>query len=242
MGYAFRIGASGLSAYEKKLDVAANNIANVDTSAYKPQETSFSNLIYTQMNDTGASPILNGNGVMTSVIGIDTKDSGNEKSDGKYDLAIKGDGFFAVSSPSGTLYTRDGSFTVSVSGDTAYLVNSDGNYVLDAKGEKISTPTGADAEEDLTSLTDKVGVYSFSNPEALTPVSKNCFEANSLTGAATAYDDSSTRLVSGYLELSGVSLSSEMANLITAQRAYQLSARVVQSADEIAQTVNGLRA
>ena len=162
-------------------------------------------------------------------------------SDGKYDLAINGDGWFAVSTPNGNQYTRDGSFTVSVSGDTAYLVNSSGNYVLNSKGEKISTPIESGSSIDAASLTDNVGVFSFANPEALTPASNNCYEANSLTGTATAQDDSKSKIKSGYLEMSGVSMSDEMTNLITAQRAYQLSARVVQSADEIAQTVNGLR-
>ncbi len=242
MGNLFHIGASGLSTYQEKIDVTANNMANIDTGAYKPQETSFSDLMYTQMDANASSKLLTGNGVKLAVNGIDSSQGGMEPSQGKYDLAINGNGWFSVSTPNGNLYTRDGSFTVSVSGDTAYLVNSSGDYVLNSKGEKISTTIESGSAIDVASLTDNVGVFDFANPEALTPMSKNCYGANSLTGTATAVGDSKSKIQSGYLEQSGVSMSDEMVNLISAQRAYQLSARVVQSADEIASTVNGLRA
>jgi len=241
MNTEFNIGASGLTAYQAKLDVAANNIANIDTTAYKPQGTSFSALMYTKMYADPSSSLLSGNGVKTTVTGIDTSQGGMTPSEGKYDLAIQGDGWFSVETPSGNLYTRDGSFTISVSGDTAYLVNSAGNFVLDAKGKRVTTPIENGSAGDAGALTDNVGVFSFSNPEALTPVSNNCYEENTLTGTATAEVESKKKILSGYLEQSGVSMPDEMVNLITAQRAYQISARVVQSADEISQTVNSLR-
>lgn len=238
---AFNIGASGLSAYQEKLDVAANNIANIDTGAYKPEETSFSDLMYTKMYDNSPKSLLTGTGVKVAVTGIDASPGGITPSEGKYDLAINGDGWFSVETTNGNLYTRDGSFTVSISGDTAYLVNSAGNYVLDSKGEKISTPVESGSAVDAAALTDNVGVFTFTYPEALTPESNNCYKANTLTGTATALADSKSKIRSGYLEQSGVSMPDEMVNLITAQRAYQLSARVVQTADEITQTVNSLR-
>ena len=235
----FNIGASGLTAYQEKLDVAANNIANIDTNAYKPQGTSFSDLMYTKMYANTSNSLLSGNGVKTTVTGVDTTQGGMTPTESKNDLAIQGDGWFAVETQNGNLYTRDGSFTVSVLEDKAYLVNRAGNFVLDAKGKKISAPIVNGSAE--STLTDNVGVYTFADSEALTPVSNNCFQANNLSGNATALADSKGKILSGYLEQSGVSMPDEMVNLITAQRAYQISARVIQSADEISQTVNSLR-
>jgi len=240
MQAAFSIGASGLSAYQDKLDSAGSNIANIDTTAYKPEETAFRDLIYNKMSVNSSSAPLSGQGVSLTVTGIDASPGGLIPTGRSLDLAVDGEGWFALETPNGKQYTRDGSFTLSESDGNAYLVNRAGYYVLDSSGQRISEPESDGAALDAGSMTARAGVFGFSVPSALTPMSGNCYAENSFSGQAKALPDG--KAMSGYLEESKVLLSDEMVNLITSQRSYQLSARVVQTADEIAQTVNSLRA
>ena len=174
--------------------------------------------------------------------GIDAEQSNLREGQSTLDLAIIGNGWFCVENGEKRLYTRDGSFGISLDGEQAYLVNQSGYFVLDANGERISTRVRQGASIDNDELTQRVGVFGFDYPEALTPVSGNLYSENELTGEAIVLTEGQYELAQGYLEQSGVSMADEMVNLIAAQRAYQLSARVVQTADELEQTINSLRA
>lgn len=242
MRAAFYTGASGLDAFQECLNVTGNNIANCNTVGYKAQKTSFSQLLSTQMDMNGDNPPLVGNGVRYTSAGIDASGGDAVNTQGQFDLAISGNGWFAVNNNGLKEYTRDGNFSLSVSGSNAYLVDQNGAYVLDSSGNQIYATVDSKTNTfDVNAMLDKVGVYTFSNPEALTPASSNCYLANAKTGTATLATKSEYSVLKGYLEQSDVSLSDEMAALITAQRGYQLSARVVQTADEVEQTINSLR-
>ena len=242
MRAAFYTGTSGLVDYQESMDVISNNIANVNTIGYKAQETAFSQLLATRMS-TNEEPPLVGTGVRAIYAGIDASEAIATISKGTLDLAIAGEGWFCVENGSQKEYTRDGNFSISLSGSTAYLVNKSGDFVLDSTGAKITATVSSTTNSiDTQAMLDKVGVYTFTNPEALTPASSNSYLANAYTGTATAAKSSEYSLLKGYLEQSGVSLTDEMVALITAQRGYQLSARVVQTADEVEQTANSLRA
>ncbi|NLH01659.1 MAG: flagellar hook-basal body protein [Clostridiales bacterium] len=249
MNTAFYTGASGLNAFQSRMDVIGNNIANVNTNGYRPVETTFNDLLYTEMYVNSAD-VLTGHGVKTVYTGINAGQGTPIPSSGELDFAIVGNGWFAVESGGETVYTRDGSFHLSVSGMTAYLVNQNGDYVLDKNGRRISAVIGTNSSSatssnsvsiDTSKFKDQIGVFNFANPEALIPVSSNRYRANELTGAATVAAAGSYEMLSGYLEQSGVSMPDEMINLIMAQRGYQLSARVGQTADEVEQTINSLR-
>ncbi len=241
MKTAFYTGASGLVAYQESMDVIGNNIANVNTTGYKAQKTAFSQLLATRMN-TNEDPPLVGTGVRTVYKGIDASGGALIASEGSMDLAISGDGWFCVESGSQKKYTRDGNFSISLSGTNAYLVNQSGDFVLDSTGKQISAAVDAKKSTvDTDALLDKVGVFTFTNPEALTPVSSNCYLENNYTGAAKAATKGECTVIKGYLEQADVSLTDEMVALITAQRGYQISARIVQTADEVEQASNSLR-
>ena len=157
--------------------------------------------------------------------------------------------------------SRSGAFTISAEGNTSYLVDENGDYVLDKNGNHIAalsstatvpenaeTGTDTDTQDaaaekktgfDPASLTAQVGVFRFANPEALTPISSNLYEANAQSGAASVIEKPD--VVTGYLEQSGMSMVDGMVDLVAAQRAYQLSVKVLQTADEDEQTVNSLR-
>lgn len=242
MRAAFYTGATGLVAFQEELDVTGNNLANCNTYGYKEQKTSFRELLSSQMRVNGANPPLVGNGVQSVQNGIDPGEAVYEATQRPLDLAVSGNGWFCVENGGQREYTRDGSFSISLSGRRAYLVNRDGKFVLDSAGRPIQERVDSDsAAVELEAMADRVGVFTFPNPEALTPVSSGCYLANGSTGAAAAASDEEYTVRKGYLEQSGVSLVDEMAALITAQRGYQLSARVVQTADEMEQTANSLR-
>lgn len=241
-------GAAGLTASQYYINNIGSNISNVNTTGYKPVVTTFSDLLYTKMYVKSAD-VLSGQGAKASYGGIDPTQSSLVPTGNNMDLAISGSGWFAVETGAGVRYTRDGAFSVSVEGNTAYLVNETGNYVLDKDGKRISqtidgTGTTADTKKisgvDTAALTAQVGVFDFGNPEALLPLSSNLYAANAQSGQATPAS-ADTKVVSGYLEQSGAQMVDGMVDLITAQRAYQLSAKIVQTADEDEQTVNNLR-
>jgi len=239
---AFYTGVSGLVAFQEKMDVIGNNIANCNTPGYKAQNTSFQQLLSTEMYTNTKNTLFSGNGVAAVNSGIDTSQGATIASQGSLDMAISGNGWFSVESNGQKKYTRDGAFSISLLGTTANLVNQSGAFVLDSSGNRVSATVDSKTSAiDIDSMLKKVGVFTFANPEALSQTSSNCYMANSYTGAAKVASKSEYTVLTGRLEQSSVSLADEMVNLISAQRAYQLSARVVQTADEIEQTVNSLR-
>ena len=241
MRTAFYAGASGLVAYQESMNVIGNNIANCNTVGYKAQKTSFSQLLSTQMGKA-SNPLLVGNGVRTVSAGLDTSAADIMDTQGSLDLAIAGNGWFCVERNGQKEYTRDGAFSISLSGNTAYLIDQSGAFVLDASGARVSSTIDTKTNSiDVDSMLDKIGVFTFTNPEELTPSSSNSYLPNAYTGTATVAPKDKYELLKGYLEQSSVSLADEMAALITAQRGYQLSARVVQTADEVEQAINSLR-
>ncbi len=239
---AFYSGASGLVAFQESMNVIGNNIANCNTPGYKAQSTSFQQLLNTEMYSNTKNQSYSGNGVVAVNNGIDASQGATIASQGSMDLAISGNGWFSVESNGKKEYTRDGTFSISMIGNSANLVNQSGAFVLDSFGNRIySTVDSKTATIDVDSMLNKVGVFTFANPQALSPASSNCYLENAYTGAAKAASKSEYTVLTGRLEQSSVSLADEMVNLISAQRAYQLSARVVQTSDEIEQTVNSLR-
>lgn len=239
---AFYTGASGLMAFQSQMDVIGNNIANVNTVGYKPTTSSFSDLLYTEMYVNTENDPLVGHGVKTFGTGINAMQSNLIQGQGMLDLAIAGKGWFGVEKNGERLYTRDGSLAISLEGDNAYLINQGGAYVLDNNGNRIGVRIDADTTSiDYEALTRRAGVFGFDYDEALVPASGNLYSQSAKSGEARVLAEDEYEIRSNYLEQSKVSLADEMVNLIAAQRGYQLSARVVQTADEIEQTVNSLR-
>lgn len=236
-------GAAGLIANQYYINNIGSNVANVNTTGYKPIVTNFSDLMYSQMYIKSAD-VLSGNGSKAEYGGINPEQSSLQPTGDSLDLAIDGSGWFAVETKNGVRYTRNGAFSLSPENGSVYLVDAMGDYVLDGTGSRISQAGTADAKDvtdtDRTALTARAAVYDFANPEALTPLSSSLYAANAQSGSATLAAD--PNVVSGYLEQSGAQMVDGMLDLIAAQRAYQLSAKVLQTADEDEQTVNSLRA
>ena len=239
---AFHTGASGLIAQQQAMNTIGNNMANVNTVGYQPKDVSFASLLNTQMYVNTPEEPTTGHGVRAVDVGLTIGAGALKQSGNPLDFAILGDGFFAVESNEMTEYTRDGTFHVIVEGDSGYLGTIDDKYVLDQQGNRISLNTIEDETNfDLTTLAEDIGIYQFANPSALSATSSNRYVPTDKSGQAQEGDGETTKLMQGALEGSGVSLTDEMTKLISVQRAFQLSARVVQVSDEIEQTANSLR-
>ena len=234
MKISFYNGVSGLVAYQEDMDRISNNISNSGTVGYKASRTNFSQLLYTEMAVNSETNPLTGHGVKADDSRLQYKQGSLLQTGISLDFALMGDGFFAVERPDGSIqYTRSGAFDISVSGSKGYLVTSDGSFVLKRDSQ--------DDPFDLTQLPDQIGIYNIENPYGLQPVGDTCFALTESSGEATADRNGSSRLIQGALEQSSVDLSDEMVNVIQAQRAFQLNAKMVQTADELEQVINNLR-
>jgi flagellar basal-body rod protein FlgG len=242
---------TGLSSEQTRLDTIANNIANVNTNGFKATTVDFKDALYTTM----LSPIAGDNqNALTkgvgSLVGATYKDfdQGTIKNTGsKLDFVIQGDGFFTLKTDTGdTVYTRNGSFSVSHETGGNYLVNSEGYYVMDTNGNKI--PVTNDGKNLTVSsdgvLTDnnqevaQLNVVNFANSEGLEEAGKSDYRSTANSGAITT---ATGTVVQGKLEGSNVNLAQEMTLLIRTQRAFSLASRALTQADQMDGLANNMR-
>ncbi|MDD3168923.1 MAG: flagellar hook-basal body protein [Eubacteriales bacterium] len=244
----FYAGASCLVTQQTNLNTIANNIANIGTTAYKPQQAAFSALLYQSLYGGAGEGnyISNGHGVRVQKTGVDFT-QGDLKSTGMpMDCAILGDGFFAIENrEDGSItYTRDGNFHLSVDESNTYLVNSAGNFVLNAEGERIGIAGATqDADGNVTSAggfdSKQVAVYAFANQYGLELAGGNQFKANETSGEGVAVENPEIKV--GYLENSRTQLAQEMVKMIEASKGFSFGSKVVQTADEMEKVINQLR-
>lgn len=256
-------GASGLSAQQFKVDTIANNLANVNTVAFKRDAVRFSDALYSRMRPEERVTLRGrrvtagydrGHGVQ--ILGTDRLYSQGtvEPSDQPTDLAIEGPGFLRVRLPDGgDALTRDGSLRVDGAGQ---LVTADGYPVLDSAGNPLAIPAGSheiaiDSQGRVTAFVahegdsrhqevGQIGLVAPEDTSALRPMGRNLYRLEPGAGSADAYE-AGARLRQGALERSNVDLAQEMVELITAQRAYELASRAVRTADEMMALANSLR-
>lgn len=236
----FYTARSGLIAHQEHMSVMANNLANTNTVGFKPMRTSFTDLMYQNLNRVrNENEAQTGHGVKINKTDLNMNASALQATGRSLDFTIVDDGgFFAVETSSEAVhYSRAGDFNLSNVDDTYYLVNGNGDYVLDADGERIEIEF--DDQNNMIFDPEVIGVYRFPNPWGLEAINGNSFVQTDVSGEPEAIEE--PKLKSGYLENSGVEISTEMVNVIEASRAFSFSSKMVQVADEIEQTVNSLR-
>lgn len=257
MNQSFYIGALGAMGQQSQLDVVSNNMANVNTVAYKPQTGVFSDLLHAQMrNATGENEAESGSGTKLDQIKTDLSEMPYDTTGNSNDYAISGEGFFMLKDPgTGAItYSRDGNFQLSQSDDKLYLVNAQGKRVLNMDQEEITydldtyTYPGSEEEteeddEDELGEDDHdpqaIGVYTFAVRDGIQNVGNNEYSVTAKNGDPILLEDA--QVVSGALEGSGVDFSQELTKLIEAQRSYSYALKMVQTSDEIETTINSLR-
>ena len=256
------IAATGMLAQQRNVEVVSNNLANMNTTAFQRRRTEFHDLIYQDLRRVGTTSSDAGTIVPTGVqIGLGVKlaavyrihEQGNlEATDNTLDLAIQGKGFFQVLLPDGTTaYSRDGSFQLY---GTGLMVTHDGYQVqpgLTIPSNAIDVTINNSGEvqvkiEGQTALSTvgQLQIATFLNDAGLEAIGDNLYTETPASGAATTGNPASTgfgSILQGFLETSNVNAVEEISNLISAQRAYEMNSKVIQTSAEMLGTLTALR-
>ena len=259
---ALSIAATGMNAQEQNLEVIANNIANINTTGFKRSRAEFTDLIYQNERIAGVSSrgrdatvpegAQVGLGVRTASIRSLQIQGALTNTGNTLDLAINGLGWFQVTNANGdTIYTRDGAFNTNGQGQ---LVTTDGftvtpsvtipanatNINVSQSGMITATVAGQATAQTLGQLT----LANFVNDAGLQALGDNLFQQTAASGQPTVGVPGDTAfgvIQQGYLEASNVDPVTEITNLISAQRAYEMNSKVIQAADQMSGTITNIR-
>lgn len=252
---------TGMVAQQTNLDVIANNLANVNTTAFKQQRAEFQDVMYQTLRASGASTGASSSAPMGLQIGLGAKFAGNatnyvqgglQATGNPYEVAISGDGFFQIELPNGSqAFTRDGSFKRDANGD---LVTSDGFRLTPQITVPVNAtsftvgPNGAVTAQIPGEATPRtlgtIQLTVFPNPSGLTRIGQNLYQAGGASGDPQTVDpgtEGAGSLQGGFLEGSNVSIVEEMVRMILAQRAYEVNSKAIQTADDMLGTLNQLK-
>ena len=253
--------ASGMNAMQHQLDVTSNNIANVNTAGFKQDRAEFQDLMYETLNYTAgqtSQTTMNPTGID---VGLGVRISGIQKNfsqgslnttSNTFDLAISGKGFFQITLPNGeTAYSRNGEFKLNSDGaivnGNGYLLSpdivipdnvEDVSVALDGTVTATASTTGESQELGNITFVD------FINSAGLIPLGNSLFMQSDASGDAiegTPDDEQFGSIQQGMVELSNVTLVTEMVDLITAQRAYEANSKSITTADSMLSVVNSLK-
>ena len=230
---AYYTATNGAISNKNYLDVISNNMANIQTEGFKKSKPEFSDLIYTNMRGAeGANTELkSGSGSKLNKIDVVFSQGIPYQTGVKTDCAILGEGFFAVQFEEENMFTRGGSFQITNIDDENYLTYQ-GGYVLNNQEEPIIIENN----DDIDNI--EIGVFALRNNGELEQAGNNLYK---ISNEDVEYDMVEAKVLKGYLESSNVEISDEMVKVIQIQRAFQLNSTVIQTADEIEQTINSLR-
>jgi len=259
---ALNTAATGMLAQQLNVEVISNNIANMNTTAFKRQRAEFQDLLYQSIERQGASSSSSGTIVPTGVqIGLGVKagsvyritEQGNLAQTGnKFDVAISGKGYFRIQLPSGEdAYTRAGNFAVNGDGQ---LATEDGytvapgitlpqdatDVIINQQGQVQALIPGTPAPV----LVGQLEIVTFFNEGGLDPQGDNLFLESAASGAANVGTPGSPgfgNIVQGFIETSNVNAVQEITALIAAQRAYEMNSKVITASDEMLSTSANLR-
>jgi flagellar basal-body rod protein FlgG len=249
---AFSTAATGMAAQQVMVDVTTNNLANLNTTGFKRSQIDFQDLLYFKMREPGAevasgitspSGIEVGSGVrVASTVKVFT---GGElqSTDRSLDIAILGEGFLQVTMPNGNMrYTRDGSLQTNVDGQlvtaTGYAISPAISIPSDAVSINIGKDGGVNvvSGDGSSSVVGTIQLARFPNSSGLSSEGDNMLAETEASGTATtgtAGESGFGSIQSGFLEKSNVQMITELVNLITAQRAYEVNSRAIRAGDDM---------
>jgi flagellar basal-body rod protein FlgG len=259
---ALQSAATGMMGQELKIDVIANNIANISTNGYKRRDVVFQDLLYIRMQRPGynagstspgsPSGIQIGLGVNVGSIHAIFEQGPLKQTNNPTDVAISGEGFFRIQTPDGKMfYTRDGAFKINAAGQ---LVTSDGMEVspgitLPEGSTEVTIASNGDVSakvngNNIPQNFNRIDLAVFINPKGLEPVGKNLFIETESSGTAVIgapEDPGFASLIQRYIEESNVSSVMEITEMIKAQRAYEMSANVMEVAAEVLRKASNIQ-
>ena len=257
--------ATGMTSLETKLDVIANNLANVNTTGFKRSRANFEDLFYRQIklpgtldsqNKLAPTGIAVGLGSRVQSTQSDFSQGALQNTNNPYDVAISGPGFFQVTDPSTNqiFYTRGGNFSMDADGNLVIGSASVGRLVrpeVKLPLDTIDFTVGTDGQVSVrqagqTSYTSagQLQLAKFLNPEGLLHMGENMYSETPASGSPNAAfpgQQGLGTLQQNMLEMSNVEPVRELVDLITTQRAFELNSQAVQAGDQLLQLVGNLR-
>ena len=257
---ALRTAALGMSAQQSGVDNIANNLANANTTGYKRSTIVFQDLLYQTVQAPGQgeaqatqpASLQMGHGAAAIATVRNFTQGGLTETGNTFDIAINGDGFLQVQRPDGSIaYTRDGTLTLSAEGQlitqTGLPVEPDISIPPEAVQVNVSqdgiVTARLQGEADLIEL-GQIELARFANPAGMHPLGGNLYEVSEASGEptiGTPGDDGLGVIRQGFLEAANVDVVKEMVNLITAQRAYEINSKMVNTSDDMLQIANNLK-
>ena|SRR5689334_1810083 len=254
------ISKTGMEAQQTQLDHISNNLANVATSGYKRAHAQFEDLIYQNLRQSGAATSEQTQLPTGLQVGLGTRavasarnfSQGNlQQSGGNLDVAIKGNGFFQVTTPDGgTAYTRDGSFQLDSQGQ---IVTNSGFQVqpgITIPANAQSVTIAADGTVTVTlpgqaqpQTMGQLQLASFVNPGGLEPRGSNLFGETASSGSPNSAAPGNSglgTLQQGFVETSNVNVVEELVSMIQTQRAYELNSKAISTSDQMLQRLSQL--
>ena len=259
---ALDIAGTGMQAQQTNVEIISNNIANMTTTGFKRRRAEFQDLIYQNLRRVGSNSSDNGTlvpagaqvglGVKTAAIYRISEQGTLQQTSNSLDLAIQGNGFFQVTLPSGDVaYTRDGTLALASDGT---IVTSDGypvvpgiavpanaqSVTINASGQVQATIAGQTAPQTVG----QIQLAVFPNEAGLDAQGDNLLVQTAASGSPTVGAPSSAgfgSVMQGFVEGSNVNVVTEITNLITAQRAYEMNSKVITTADDLMQTLTNLK-
>ncbi|MFP4016861.1 MAG: flagellar basal-body rod protein FlgF [Halanaerobiales bacterium] len=236
--------ASGMKVNQERLNITANNLANVDTSGFKRDEAvqrSFREELIHRIEGNKATPLgSTGSGVMMEGTFTQHQQGPLQATGNQLDLALEGSGFFVIDTPEGERYTRDGNFTINEEG---LIVTQQGYPVLGEDGP-LQTILDQDINIDTNGQVhlgdiagDSFQILDFEDPQLLEKTGDNLYRANEDVEEI----DADFQIRQGYLENSNVNIVQEMVNMIQVNRHYEANQKVITTNDNILeQAVNSI--
>ncbi len=232
------VAGEGMSARQKAQEVLANNLANLNTSGFKADRPVFQAVYERQIyrwEGIGSTPIgtLSAGAILSTTF-TDFQAGALQTTGNPLDVAIEGQGFFAIQTPQGVRYTRQGAFQLNAEGT---LTTREGYPLLNAQGQPIRVPRGTTPQigEDGTVQVNGAPIARLQIVQGELVKSPDGYFVGNPAPVANP------RLVAGALEMSNVNMVREMVNMIELIRAYESHQRVVQTHDEtLGRAINDL--
>ncbi|MCQ8279673.1 flagellar basal-body rod protein FlgG [Acetobacteraceae bacterium KSS8] len=259
---ALDIAGTGMQAQQTNVETISNNIANMTTTGFKRRRAEFQDLMYQDLRRVGSNSSDSGTvvpsgaqlglGVKTAAIYRINEQGNLTQTSNTLDLAIQGNGYFQVTLPSGdTAYTRDGTFALAADGT---IVTADGyavapgitvptnaeNVSINASGQVQVTVAGQTAAQTVG----QIQLAVFPNETGLDAKGDNLLTQTTASGAPTTGTPGAAgfgSVMQGFVESSNVNVVTEITDLITAQRAYEMNSKVITAADDMMQTLTNLK-
>jgi flagellar basal-body rod protein FlgG len=255
MNLALWAAKTGLDAQNTQMAVIANNLANSNTTGYKSDRAAFQDLMYQNVQQVGAQSTQNTQYSTGLSLGTGVKIAATEKNysqgsvlqtGGTLDMSVTGQGFFQVTMPDGTLaYTRDGSFSLDSQGNVVTASGAPISPAITIPITAQSVTVGSDGSVSVTTAgaakattVGQIQLANFINVEGLQPMGNNLLVESGSSGApqvGTPGTNGLGSLQQGSLETSNVNTVTELVNMITCQRAYEMNSKAISTTDQMLQ-------